>query len=138
MGNDFRRPHIVVDVDPCVRLEHAAVAVREPVGQHQRRGVRLALDDLEVEIQDSRDTRDHQPITGREIGNELRETHVARLVDSDEPGNVASPESRSSRCFRSYRHQSPLQEPDHARPARTAHRGSRLVKLMPRCTGFEP
>ena len=119
-------------------------ALSDLAGMREREGARIEamirtrLDDLEVEIQDSRDTRDHPPITGREIGNELLEANVARLVDSDEPGDVASPESRPSRCFRSYRHRRPFQEPDHARPAGTAHRGSRLVKRMPRCPGFEP
>ena len=114
MGNDFHCPNVMVDVDACIRFQHTAVTVRKQICQYQRSRVRLTLDDLKMQIEGSRDTRDHRPIARRQLGDELRETHVVRLVDSDEPRDVANSESCPSRRVNLYRHRGPVR-PDRAK-----------------------
>ena len=109
MGNDFHGPNVVVDVDARIRFKHTAVvAVREQIRQHQRSRVGLTLDDLEMQVERSHDTRDHRLIACRQIRDEFREAHVVRLVDSDESRDVANSESCPSRCVNSYCHRGPV------------------------------
>ena len=131
MGNDFHCPNVMVGVDACIRFQQPAVSVREPIRQCQRCRVRLTLDDVEMQVECSRDTRDHRPIAFAQLGDELREAHVVRLVDSDESRDVAGSESCSSCCVGAYRHRGPV------RPNCASHPNSgfgRTDRLRPRST----
>ena len=84
----LRRPHVMVDADPRIGLAHRTLRGLEQVGQIQDRGVVVALDYGEVEVERPRHAGDHRPVEVVELGHESGEADVVGLVQSDKGGKI--------------------------------------------------